>query len=122
MIRSGQGVFFFKGFLMSKLVESYRAHVASQTEDGVQVAALREEFPAITEALKGVPSDVPGETVWPCTLMLFLEGDTLKFCLNPKSGNRVAFGSVPDAAKGLHGVESAIVNGNFEWKARGRKS
>jgi len=107
---------------MSKLVESFRTHVQAQTKDGPQVAALRDEYPAMVEAMRGVPSEVPGETVWPCTVMLFLEGDTLKFCLNPKSGNRVAFGSVADASKGLSGVEQALVNGDFEWKARGRRS
>jgi hypothetical protein len=106
---------------MSKLVSSYRAHVDAKTQDGPQVMALRDEFPAIVEAMKGVCDEGGQQVVWPCTVMLFLEGDTLKFCLNPKSGSRVAFGSVLDASKGLHGVEQAISDGNFEWKARGRK-
>jgi hypothetical protein len=107
---------------MSKLVESYRRHVEAKTQDGPQVMSLRDEFPAIVEAMKGVTDATGAYVVWPCTVMLFLEGDTLKFCLNPKSGNRVAFGTVSDAGKGLHGVEQAIVDGNFEWKARGRRT
>lgn len=106
---------------MSKLVSSYRQHLDSQTQDGPQIAALREEFPSMVEAMKGVTDEAGAWVVWPCTVMLFLEGDALKFCLNPKSGNRVAFGTVPDASKGLSGVDEAIREGNFEWKARGRK-
>lgn len=106
---------------MSKLAESYRSHVSSATSDGPQVQALREEFPSIVEAMRGVVGDEQTPTLWPCTVMLFLEGDTLKFCLNPKSGNRVAFGTVSDASKGLQGVEQALRDGQFEWKARGRQ-
>lgn len=107
---------------MSKLAESYRLHVAARTEDGPQVCALRDEFPHLVEAMKGVMNAEGAYEVWPCTVFLFLEGDTLKFCLNPKSGSRVAFGSVSDASKGLHGVDEAIRDGNFEWKARGRRT
>lgn len=105
---------------MSKLAESYRSHVQSATQDGPQVQALRDEYPLVVEAMRGVVGDETTPTLWPCTVMLFLEGDQLKFCLNPKSGNRVAFGSVADASKGLLGVEQALFDGHFEWKARGR--
>jgi hypothetical protein len=107
---------------MSKLRSSYSQFVASQTADGPMTASLREEYPSLVEAFTGIRDDAGNWEVWPCTVMMFLEGDVLKFCLNPKSGNRVAFGSVSDASKGFSGIDQALRDGNFEWKPRGHRN
>lgn len=106
---------------MSKLVQAYSTSVSPNGDETPFLIALREEFPELTQAFKGT-KNVEGQVVLPpCTLMLFLDGDRLGFCLSPKTGLRVAFGSVPDPAKGLAGVEAELAAGHFEWKnKRGR--
>lgn len=106
---------------MSKLVQSYSTSSPANGEDTPFLAALREEYPELATCLRGT-KNVDGQCVLPpCTLMLFLDGDRIGFCLSPKAGTRVAFGSLSDPSKGLAGVESEIAAGHFEWKnKRGR--
>lgn len=106
---------------MSKLVTAYSSGHPAAGDETPFLIALKEEYPELAAALKGT-KNVEGQIVLPpCTLMLFLDGDRLGFCLSPKAGSRVAFGSVPDPAKGLAGVESELAAGHFEWKnKRGR--
>jgi len=106
---------------MSKLIQSYSSAADHNGEDTPFLTSLREEYPELAQAMKGT-KNIEGQMLLPpCTLMLFLDGDRLGFCLSPKNGNRVAFGSVPDPAKGLGGVEAEIAAGHFEWKnKRGR--
>jgi len=106
---------------MSKLIQSYSSANPASGEDTPFLAALREEYPELAQALRGT-KNVDGQCVLPpCTLMLFLDGERIGFCLSPKAGQRVAFGSLPDPSKGLAGVEAEIAAGHFEWKnKRGR--
>lgn len=106
---------------MSKLIAAYSSAGAKTGEDGPLVLALREEFPELVKALQGC-KNLDGQCVMPpCTLMIFLEGDRLGFCISPKTGTKVAFGTVPDPSKGLAGIEHELAEGHFEWKQkRGR--
>lgn len=106
---------------MSKLVQSYASGASSNGEDTPFLAALRDEYPELAAALRGT-KNVEGQClIPPCTLMLFLDGERIGFCLSPKAGSRVAFGSLPDPSKGLAGIEAEIAAGHFEWKnKRGR--
>jgi len=104
---------------MSKLKDSYSSHAASLSETPASLQAISDEFPSLVEALVGIRGE---DKLWelpPCTIMIFLEGDRVKFCLNPKSGPRVAFGTVDDLSKGLSALEKSLSEGNYEWKARG---
>lgn len=106
---------------MSKLIQSYSTSTAAGGDDTPFLAALREEYPELAQALRGTKNVEGGCVLPPCTLMLFLDGDRVGFCLSPKAGTRVAFGSLPDASKGLAGVEAELAAGHFEWKnKRGR--
>lgn len=101
---------------MSKLVQSYSVTAAKSEEDNPCVLALRDEYPELTNALLGT-KNVEGQCVLPpCTLMIFLNDGRLGFCLSPKSGSKVAFGTIPDPSKGLSCIEAEIAKGNFEWK------
>jgi len=106
---------------MSKLIQSYATSSSSNGEDTPFVTELRGEYPELIQAMRGT-KNVDGQCVLPpCTLMIFLEGDRMGFCLSPKNGTRVAFGTVSDPAKGLQSVEAEIAAGHFEWKnKRGR--
>lgn len=106
---------------MSKLIQSYSTSVTKTDEDDPVTLALREDYPELTNALRGT-KNVEGHCVMPpCTLMIFLNEGRLGWCLSPKSGSKVAFGTVTDPSKGLQCVESEIAKGNFEWKNSPRK-
>lgn len=106
---------------MSKLIQSYSTSVNKSAEDDPLILALREDYPELTNALCGT-KNVEGQCVMPpCTLMLFLNEGRLGWCLSPKTGSKVAFGTVSDPSKGLACVESEIAKGNFEWKQSPRK-
>jgi hypothetical protein len=89
------------------------------TDLGVEFAA---EFPEINNVFRGVRADDGlSWQVWPATLNLFPGDGKLKFCISPKAGSKIAFGTVDDPTKGLGGVEAAIAAGHYEWKGRRAK-
>ena len=103
---------------MSSFVKSFFSQDGDGQRASENIIALRENWPNLTDALLGCKDPDGKEGVPPITLMLFLEGDTLKFCLSPKWGGKVAFGTIVDPSKGLQAVEDAIRAGEFEWKKR----
>ncbi len=101
---------------MSKLLQSYSVSATASSEDDPAVVAMREEFPELTKAMLGTKT-VEGTCLMPpCTLMVFLNDGRLGWCLSPKTGSKVCFGTVPDPSKGMSCIEAEIVKGNFEWK------
>ncbi len=77
-------------------------------------------FPEVSNIFRGSFNQETG--FWkipPASLTLFLEGGRLKFVANPRGFGHVCFGTVSDAARGLDGVEQALVDGHCEWKLRG---
>lgn len=103
---------------MSKFAESFRSHTTPGAAESQAVAELRDECPELASILGGSRNSMGGWEVPPCTVMLFVEGDRLKFCLSPQTGNRVAFGVLKDPTKGLLSLEEELVKGAYEWKAR----
>lgn len=103
---------------MNSFVKSYFSQDGDGQRSSPEVQAILAEWPNLGEALLGGRDPDGKEAVPPITLMLFLEGDKLKFCLNPKWGAKVAFGTIPDASKGLEAVEAELAAGRFEWKKR----
>lgn len=103
---------------MSNFVKSYMSQDGDGQLSSPNIVALREDYPNLTEALLGAKGPDGKIAIWPSTLMLFLEGDVLKFCLSPKVGDKVAFGTILDPSKGLLGIEQALESGKFEWKKR----
>ena len=105
---------------MSHLNQSYVQSKQFAGELPAAPKAFREAFPALAEALEGIPTQDGLTGVPPCTVMVFLESPRLKFCLSPQSGDRVAFGVLDEPERGLASLNNAIAEGRFEWKRRGK--
>lgn len=80
--------------------------------------SLAEEYPAIAAFLAGRPAGHPDGAECKGTLQIFLDGGRLKFCLSPKIGRDVAFGTVPAPNTPMASIEAQIVKQAFEWKTR----
>lgn len=103
--------------------ESYRSATENLDSTLAVPEGFREEYPTLSEVLEGSRSESNGHAATPpATLNLFLEGRQLKFCIIPKVGNRVAFGCVAEAVKGLSAVESELRAGHYEWKLSKRRT
>lgn len=106
---------------MSKFRESYASAKSVGRAEGEAFDALAAECPDLALVMAGEYDEGGNCLVPSCTLMLFLEAGRVKFCLSPKFGPQVAFGTLPDPSKGLQGVDEEIREGRFEWKSRGNK-
>jgi hypothetical protein len=106
---------------MSTYRESY-AKGASQAGFSRFVSEeFEQEFPMVSNVFAG-EYDADGKTciVPSASIVLFAEAGKLKFCITPRVGNRVAFGTCDDPVKGLASVEQALARGNYEWKSKGK--
>ena len=103
---------------MSKVVAGYSAAVDLKNSQGPVFRQFADDFPELSTVYQGVLDDEGKCVLPPCTLILFWEGDTMIFSLNPKLGTRVAFGGPVDHSKALESVEGCLREGRFEWKSR----
>lgn len=83
-------------------------------------AGLVEEYPAVAWALAGRPPGHAEGAEYPATLMVFFDGGKLKYCLSPKIGQSVAFGTIEDPTQPMASIEASIREGKYEWKTRKR--
>lgn len=83
-------------------------------------AALAEEFPAIAWMLAGRPKEHPEGFESPSSLIIFFDSGRLKYCISPKVGLGVAFGTISDPTSPLASIEASIIEGSYEWKNRKR--
>lgn len=82
-------------------------------------AGFLDQWPMIAQVMGGIHSaDGQQWLLWPCTISLWFDCGVLKFCLSPKCGPKVCFGSIKRYAEGLDGLEQALTNGDCEWKTR----
>lgn len=79
------------------------------------------EIPTLVEAMTGSVDDKGSWVMGPATLMMFVEGGKLKFCLSPKYTAKVCFGPVDDVERPFLAIEKALQDGRCEWKARAGK-
>lgn len=77
-----------------------------------------ESYPSLAEVMGGVEGGNGQSAILPHTLMLFWEGDRMKFCLNRSGSPTVCFGCVPDPLKALESIDTELAQGRFEWKKR----
>ncbi len=84
-------------------------------------AFLAEDHPAIAWALAGRDKSHAEGFAYPATLMLFFDSGKLKFCVSPKFGTDVLFGTVEDPTQPMASIESSLQNGKFEWKTKRSK-
>jgi len=103
---------------MSKFFHEHSKTVQARGALEAVPDGFREEFPILADAMGGKAA-VDGEAAFlPHSLILWFDGARLKFCLSRKGLANVCFGTVEDASRGLQGVEKAILDEHFEWKAR----
>jgi len=79
------------------------------------------EYPNLIEAFTGIVDEDKRWKMGPSTLMLFVEGGKLKFCLSPKYTASICFGVVPDPTRAFDSIESELQKGHYEWKPRSTK-
>jgi hypothetical protein len=84
---------------------------------------MRSAWPNLADALFGVIGVVDQSVALPsCSIILFVEGDRLKYCLTPQGSDKVAFGTISEPLEGFSGLESSLAAGDFAWRAkRGRR-
>jgi len=102
----------------SQWVNSFKVATGVSPDQSAALADLREEAPELASVLGGTRKPDGNWEVPPMTVMVFVEGDRLKFCLSSQTHARVAFGCVADPAKIVSSIEDALVKGAFEWKPR----
>ncbi len=103
---------------MSKVLAAWNSAVDLKHDQGPVFNEFREQYPSLAEVYTGVYDSEGRCQMPPATLILFWEGDTLKFSLNPKAGTRVGFGGPVDFAKPFESVEKCLREGHFEFKNR----
>lgn len=102
---------------MSSYEHSYSTSKPSNGSGGDCSPEFAAEFPNLATVFSGVYEADTGNCKVPrASIILFWEGGKLKFCISPKVGSQVAFGTVEDETTGLAGVEAAVALGHFEWK------
>lgn len=103
---------------MSSYSSSYTNGSVGSIGDQAQVPqTVVDEFPAFAAVLGGVYS-LDGQTceVPPASIILFAELGKVKFCIHPKRGSKVAFGTLSNPGAGFAALNDEIEAGNFEWK------
>jgi hypothetical protein len=103
---------------MSSYGKSYLNGSVLGVGDQAQVPeAIVADLPALASVLGGVYS-TDGSTceVPPASVILFAELGKLKFCIHPKRGTKVAFGTLSHPERGFQCLNDEIEAGNFEWK------
>lgn len=103
---------------MSKVLAGYSSAVDLKHDQGPVFAAFRADYPELAQVASGVYDSDGKCELPPCSLILFWEGDVLKFSLNPKVGSRVCFGGPVDFSQPFETVEQCLREGKFEWKNR----
>jgi len=106
---------------MSKVSESWGEAVSPAKQLAAVPEAFREAFPELTAVLLG-SFDASGKCTFSAsTVSLFWDTGRLKYCIQPKSGTKVAFGSCERPERGLEAVEASLAAGWFEWReSKGR--
>jgi hypothetical protein len=76
-----------------------------------------EGLPAVSQLLAGVrSSDGKAWDSPPHTLMMWAEGDWIKFCFTAGEDNPKCWGSFQGLAMGLDGVEKALQEDRCDWR------
>ena len=101
---------------MAKVSESWRD---ARNRSAIQTftAADREGMPEISELLCGKPNATG--TGWerpPLSLLLYLEGNLVKFCFSSKEFGYKLWGTCSSLKDGLLAVEEALCREHCEWK------
>lgn len=86
------------------------------------LAEQREAFPNLADAFQGLKGEDGKWIIGPATLLIFPEGENLKFCLSPKGVAWIVFGIVGDPYHVFESVDHALATGRCERKVRKGKN
>lgn len=107
---------------MSTYIQSWRGKGTGRNGSDALSSEFREAYPTLAAVLCGErEGEGAGSEAPRATLNLFEEGGKLKFCILPKEGNQIAFGTIPDPVKGFDAIEVELAAGRFEWKKASRR-
>lgn len=82
-------------------------------------AADTEGMPEISALMTGqVNATGTGWERPPLSLLIYLEGNLVKFCFSSKEFKAQLWGSCPSLKDGLLGIEEALCRGHCDWRAK----
>ena len=103
---------------MSKLRER-RTQLKENLSYGNSVwGKFEKEMPELARSLLGSPKLAGHDAEKPCTLMIWADGDKLKWSINCRDERWTAFGCFSDPLPNLEDVEAGLAQGKFELKER----
>jgi hypothetical protein len=80
---------------------------------------IRSQWPTAADVLFGSGAEGDGQLCIPShTILLFAEGEYLKYCLSSKQTRLVAFGAIPKDNVRLGMLERSLSAGDFAWKPK----
>jgi hypothetical protein len=101
------------------LRDSYRQWSPSNGAPSELEQLIRRRWPNVADALFGVSNAEDAANSLPsCSIIMFVEGDRLKFCLTPQGKEQVAFGTISRPTDGFDGLEAALAAGDFAWRSK----
>lgn len=104
---------------MSMFMGSLQSSAGDNSERSDAHNAMRQRWPSIADALFGTVGTEGGyPSTPPFTIVLFVEGPQLKFCLRSDDHPMNCFGCVRAALDGFDGLEKALAEGQFSWRPR----
>jgi hypothetical protein len=97
-------------------------HQSTACQDGTGNVLRNEDwslFPNVCELIEGRKQEGADDyRDLPCTLMVFLDSSTLKFCFSQKKGSLLIFGEVERLSGAFTVIEEALSTGRYENKTR----
>lgn len=107
---------------MGSFVKATTAVLNRPTGSGsTEPPGLRDEFPELADVLLGVAAVGTDPAIGAGTVTLFVRDGRLRFSVSVNGGDVCFFGEVPDASKGLQGVEQVISEGRLGVKHEKRR-
>jgi hypothetical protein len=94
-----------------------RESLLARKEAVPHAAADFDELPGLSALLAGVPGNPSGTwTVPPHKLLVWLEGDWVKFCIMCTDDDPKCWGSFQGLSSGFAGVERALQQDQCDWR------
>ena len=90
----------------------------ADVEASENIRYLKELYPGIAQVFLGRTKEMKGGVFPPCSIILSLDGDLVKFCVSPKYGAHVAFGTIEDVTQILECLDAAIRANKVDWRPR----
>lgn len=96
----------------------FQPPMPTDIEQSENIRYLKELYPGIAQVLMGRTKEMKGGVFPPSSIILSLDGDQLKFCVTPKYGAHVAFGTISDVTAVLESLDALIRANKVDWRPR----